>query len=110
LVYRKSAFVRKVEGLYIGKELQTVQHEGKQSVNNAGLFNALRKQMRQTINSDDVWEEKDGLVVSMLGRRMVAEEWSTREEAVVQKGRVTGRESMTFHGFQKHVLLWNLVT
>jgi len=49
--------------------------------------------MGRGVNWEDEWEEEEGLVVGELGRRMVAEEWSMGEEALVKERRVTGRES-----------------
>jgi len=52
--------------------------------------------MGRGINWEDEWEEEEALVVGEFGRRMVAEECSMGEEALVEDRRVTGRESMTF--------------
>jgi hypothetical protein len=50
--------------------------------------------MGRGVNWKDEWEEEEGLVVGELGRRMVVEEWSMGEEAVVKEWWVTGREPM----------------
>jgi len=61
-----------------------------------GLSNAVRKLIGQGQSWEDVWEEKEGQLVEELDRRMVAEEWLMREEALKKERRVTWRESRTF--------------
>jgi hypothetical protein len=58
-----------------------------------GLSKVVRKVMGRGVNWEDEWEEEEGRVVGELGRRMVAEEWSMREEARVKERRITGGES-----------------
>ena len=96
LVDRKRALGGKVEGLYIGKEQETFEEGGKQSVNKGGLSKAVRKVMGRGLNWNDEWEQEEGLVVRELGRRMLPEEWSIREEAPVKDRRLTGTEFTTF--------------
>jgi hypothetical protein len=46
--------------------------------------------------------KEEGVVVGQRGRKMVTEEWSMGDEALVKERSVTGRESTTFEwGFQK---------
>jgi len=52
--------------------------------------------MGRGMNWEDQWEEEEGLVVGDLGRRMVAEQWSMGEVALVKERRVTRRESTVF--------------
>jgi hypothetical protein len=56
----------------------------------------VRKVLGSGVNWEDEWEEEEGLLVREVGRRMVAEEWSMGEEALVKERKVTGRESMAF--------------
>ena len=84
-----------MEGLYNGKEKEMLK-EGKQSVRKERLSKAVRKPIGRGVNWEDEWEEEEGLVVGELGRRMVTEEWSMGDKALVQKRRVTRRESTTF--------------
>jgi len=56
----------------------------------------VRKLMGTDCIWDDKWEEKEGLAVGEMERRMVPEEWTIREEALVMERRVPGRESTTF--------------
>jgi len=58
--------------------------------------------MERGVNWEDEWEEEEGLVVEEVGRRMVAEECSMGEEALVKERRVTGRESTAFALVSKH--------
>jgi len=102
LVARKRALARKVEGLYSGKEQETFKKEGQQSVKKGGLSKAVRKVMGRGVNWEDEWEEEEGLVVGEMGRRMVADEWSMGEEALVKERRVTGRESTAFAWVSEH--------
>jgi hypothetical protein len=56
------------------------------------------------VNREDVWEEEEGLVVAELIRRMVAEDWSIREEALVKEKRVTGKDSTAFLSVSKNTI------
>jgi len=94
LVDRKRGLAGKVEGLHNGKEKETFQ-EGKQSVRNGGPSKTVRKLMGRGVNQEDEWEEEGGLVVEELGRRMVTEQWSIGEEALVNERRVPRKESTT---------------
>jgi len=92
----------KVEGSYSGKEQETFKKEGNQSVKYGGLLKAVRKVMGRGVNWEDEWEGEAGLAVGDSGRRMVAEEWSMGEEALVKEWSVTARESMAFAWVSKN--------
>ena len=97
LLDRKRVLAGKLEGLYSGKEQKMFKEEGKQSVKKRELSKVVRKLIGRVLNWENVWEEEEeGLVVREWGRRMVAEEWSIRVQALVKKQRVTGRKSTTF--------------
>ena len=70
---RKRVFAGKVEGIYNGKEEESLKEEGKQSVRKGGLSKAVRKLMGRGVNWADEWKEEEGLIVGELGRRMVVE-------------------------------------
>ena len=95
LVDRNRALAEKVEGLYIGKELETFKEEWKPSFTKGGVSKAVRKLMGRSVNWEDEREEEEGQAVREWGRRIVAGEWSIGEEPLVKEWQVTGRESMT---------------
>jgi hypothetical protein len=96
LIDRKRVLGGKMEGLYGRNEQETFKNDGKQSVQIRGLSKAVRKEMGRGMNWEYEWEEEEGLVAGEMGSRMVAEEWSMGEEALVKERRVTGRESTAF--------------
>jgi hypothetical protein len=65
--------------------------------------------MGRGVNWEHEWEVEEGLVSRKLDRRMVAEECSMGELALVKTRRVTRRESTALCGFLKIALLQNLV-
>jgi len=101
-VDRKRALAGKVEGLYSGKEQEMFKKEAKKSVKKGGLSKAVRRVMGRGVNRKDEWEEEEGLVVGELGRRIVAEDWSMGEKAVVKERGVTTRESTAFAWVSKN--------
>jgi len=48
------------------------------------------------VNWEEEWQDKEGQLVGVLGKRIVAEEWSMGEDALVKESRLTRRESTTF--------------
>ena len=56
----------------------------------------VSKVLGRGVNWEDEWEEEEGLVVGELGRRMVAEQWSMGEVALVKEMSVTRTESTAF--------------
>jgi hypothetical protein len=96
LIDRKRGFAGKVEGLYGGKVHEMFKKEQKHSVKNWGLWKAVRKVMGRGVNWEVEWGEEEELVVGVLGRRMVAEEWTMETAVLVKDRRVGGREFTAF--------------
>ena len=86
----------KMDALYCRKEQETFKEERTQSVKMGGLSNPVRELMGRGVNWEDEGKEEEGLVVGELGTRVLAEQWSMGEAALVQYRMVTGRESMTY--------------
>jgi len=63
VVDSKTSLAGKVECVYNVNLQETLKEERQQSVNNEGLFKAVRKLMVRGVNREDKWEEKEGLVV-----------------------------------------------
>jgi hypothetical protein len=63
---------------------------------NWGVVEVVRKLMGTGVHWEDEGEEEEGVVVGEFGSRMVANEWSMGEEALVKERTVTRRESTTF--------------
>jgi len=60
------------------------------------------------MNWEDNWEEKEGLVVRELGRRIAPEEWLMGKEGEVKERMVNGRESTNFAWVLKIAFLQGL--
>ena len=56
-----------------------------------GLSAQVRKVMGRAFNWEEEWEQEE-MSVGKLGRRMMAEEGSMNEEALIKLRKLTGRE------------------
>jgi hypothetical protein len=97
-----------VEGLYGGKELEMIKKEETQTVKKNWLSKAVRMVVRRGVHWEDEWGVEERLVLSELGRKIVAEEWSVGKEAPLKDRRVTRRESTAFGWVSKNSIALQL--
>jgi len=90
---RKSAIAVKLQGIYSENEEGLYKEKGKQSVRTRVLLEAVKKKMERGIRWEVKWEEEEGPIVSEMGSRIVTQQWSMGEQAMVNERRVTVGES-----------------
>lgn len=83
LVDEMTVHAGKVDGSYNGKE-KDMFHEVKLAVRKGVLSKAVRKPMRRGMNSGNVWEVEEGLMVREVGEMMELEERSMGEETLLK--------------------------
>jgi len=95
LINRKRVFAGKLEGIYTRREEESSKAEGKQSGRKGVLLKTVKNQMGRGMNWEHKWEEEEDMVLRELGRRMLKEQLSMRDKALVMGMMVTWRHSLT---------------